>query len=49
MFESLDETIKHDVAIETTRNTRIVKYSVIGVLSIAIFVGLYFALRTLTG
>ena len=47
MFESLDETIKHDVAIETTRSARIVKGMVIGVLSIVLFGGLYFAIRML--
>jgi len=45
MFDSLDETIKHDMAIGETRSKRIVKAAVIAVLSIVLFGGLYFAIR----
>jgi hypothetical protein len=47
MFESLEETIKHDIADVTTRSQRIVKATVIAVLSVVLFGGLYFAIRTL--
>ncbi len=45
MFESLEETIKHDVAVDTTRTGRIVKATIIALLSVVLFGGLYFAIR----
>ena len=47
MFDSLDEQIKHDDAIEISRKERIVKAVTITVLSILLFGGLYFAIRIL--
>ena len=47
MFDSLDEQIKHDDAIEISRKERIVKAVTIAVLSILLFGGLYFAIRML--
>ena len=45
MFESLNETIKHDDAVETSRGERIAKGVAIAILSILFFGGLYFAVR----
>lgn len=47
MFETLDETIRHDDALETSRKERIVKGTIVIVLSILLFGGLYFAVRML--
>lgn len=47
MFDSLDEQIKHDDAVEITRRERIVKAVIVAVLSILLFGGLYFAVRIL--
>jgi len=45
MFDSLDETIRHDDALETSRRERLGKRLVVAVLSILLFGGLYFAIR----
>jgi len=45
MFDSLDEKIKHDDAVETSRNERIAKGLMIAILSVVLFGGLYFAVR----
>ena len=45
MFESLDETIKHDQVKETTRRQRVGVGIMVAVLSILLFGGLYFAVR----
>jgi hypothetical protein len=45
MFDSLDEKIKHDDAVETSRGERIAKGMAIAVLSILLFGGLYWAIR----
>lgn len=47
MFDSLDDKIKHDDAVEVTTRERLVKGVVIAVLSILLFGGLYFAVRML--
>jgi hypothetical protein len=47
MFDSLDEKIKHDDTVETSRGERIAKIVAIAVLSILLFGGLYFAVRML--
>lgn len=47
MFDSLDEKIKHDDAVEISRSERIAKRVVVAVLSILLFGGLYFAVRML--
>ncbi len=47
MFETLDEKIKHDDAVEVSRKERIVKDVAIAVLSVLLFGGLYFAVRLL--
>ena len=45
MFDSLDEQMKHDAAVETTKGERTAKWVVVGALSIALFGALYFAIR----
>jgi hypothetical protein len=45
MFDSLDEKIKHDDAVETSRSERIAKRVVVAILSVLLFGGLYFAVR----
>jgi len=45
MFDSLDEQIKHDDAIEKSRKERIVEWMVVALLSILVFGGLYYAVR----
>lgn len=47
MFESLDEQIKHDDAVEISRRERVVKGVMVAVLSILLFGGLYYAVRML--
>jgi len=47
MFDSLDEKIKQDDAVEVSRKERVVKGVVIAVLSILLFGGLYLAVRLL--
>jgi hypothetical protein len=47
MFDSLDERIKHDGTIESSRKERIVKGVVVAALSILLFGGLYFAVKLL--
>lgn len=47
MFDSLDEKIKHDEAVEVPRRQRVVRDVAIVVLSILLFGGLYFAVRML--
>ncbi len=49
MFESLDEHIKHDEALETTPAQRILRWVAAIVLTIAVLLGLYFAIRLLEG
>jgi hypothetical protein len=45
MFDSLDEQMKHDDALETTPKQRIAKWAAVTVLSILAFGGLYMAVR----
>lgn len=45
MFESLDETMKHDEERETTLRERVTKYLVTAVLAVAIFGGVIFTIR----
>ncbi|HTP35342.1 MAG TPA: hypothetical protein VMJ75_24365 [Candidatus Acidoferrales bacterium] len=47
MFDSLEDKIKHDNTVEISRSERIAKGALIGVLSIVLFGGLYFAIRLL--
>lgn len=45
MFESLDDVIKHDDEVETTKQARYLKWLTILVVSVVIFGGLYLGLR----
>ncbi len=47
MFDNLEDKIRQDDAAEITPRERIVKAVAIGVLSILLFGGLYFAVRML--
>ena len=47
MFDSLDEKIKHDDAVEVSRNERVFRMVLIAALSILLFCGLYYAVRML--
>ncbi len=47
MFDSLEQTIKHDDAMEISRKEQIVKAVVVGVISILLFGGLYLAVKLL--
>jgi hypothetical protein len=49
MFDSLDETMKHDLDATTTRTERIVRWVAVAVVSVLVFGGLYFGVRMLEG
>jgi hypothetical protein len=45
MFDSLDERIKHDDALEISPRERVVKMTLIAFLSVVVFGGLYLAVH----
>ena len=47
MFDSLDETIKHDAVAGNSQAERIIRVTVVTVVSILLFSGLYLAIRML--
>ena len=47
MFDSLEDQIKHDDAVEISRRERIGKAVMVAALSILLFGGLYLAVRML--
>ncbi len=47
MFESLDDRIKQDEMQETTQKERILKWVVVGVVSVVLFTGLYMGVKLL--
>lgn len=47
MFDSLDEKMKQDDAVEVSRKERIIKVATVAILSILLFGGLYYAVRLL--
>lgn len=49
MFDSLDERMKLDDAVATTRRGRYAKYSLIALLSVGAFAALYFSLMMVGG
>ena len=49
MFDSLDEQMKHDDAVGTTKNEKLIKYSAIAITSVFVFGALYFGLMLLEG
>lgn len=44
MFETLDETMKHDDELETSRTERAGKWLVAGVLAVLVFIALWFVI-----
>jgi lipid-A-disaccharide synthase-like uncharacterized protein len=47
MFESLDDQMKHDQQETTTKKEQVVKWALVGVISVLIFGGLYMGVRLL--
>ena len=45
MFDSLADQMKHDEQEVTSNKQRVLQYTVIGVLSVLVFVGLYMGIR----
>lgn len=45
MFDSLDETMKHDDASESTPNERLFKYVAVAVVSVLVFGGIFMAIQ----
>ena len=45
MFDSLADQIRQDEKGQTTQKERVLRYSIIGVLSVLLFSGLYLAVR----
>ncbi|MGA2114567.1 MAG: hypothetical protein ABSH56_07420 [Bryobacteraceae bacterium] len=45
MFDSLAEQMKADERRESTARDRAVQYTVVAILSVALFAGLYFVIR----
>jgi len=45
MFDSLADQMKHDEQEQTTSREKLIRYSVIAVLSVLLFVGLYMGIR----
>ncbi len=45
MFESLDDVIKHDEEVATTKQARLLKWLTIIIVSLILFGGLYLGLR----
>jgi hypothetical protein len=45
MFESLDDTMKHDAQKETTPKERMMRWAMTAIVSVAVVGGLLFAIR----
>ena len=45
MFDSLDEQMKHDDAVETTRAERVFQWVAVAVVSVLVFGGAYMAIQ----
>jgi hypothetical protein len=45
MFDSLEETMKHDADEQSTRTERLIRYAAVAVVSVLVFGGLYFGVR----
>jgi hypothetical protein len=45
MFDSLDETMKHDDSVETSRSEQIFKWAAVAVVSILVFGGIFLAIQ----
>jgi len=47
MFDSLDDTMKHDEEAQTTRGARWLQWLAAAVIAVVVFGGLYFGVRML--
>jgi hypothetical protein len=47
MFDSLDDSIKHDLEHESSAKARMIRYAVITVIALIVIVALYEAVRLL--
>jgi len=47
MFDSLDQQMKHDAQLETTKSEQAIKWIVVATLSVVLFGGLYYGIRLL--
>ena len=47
MFDSLDDQMKHDAALETTTKERVLRWIAVGIVSVVLFGGLYLGVRLL--
>ena len=45
MFDSLDEQMKQDDAVETSKTEKVFKYAAVAVVSVLVFGGLYLAIQ----
>ncbi len=45
MFDSLDEQMKHDEDLETSKRERMIRWVAVGILSMLLFAGLYLGVR----
>ena len=45
MFDSLDETMKHDEEAQSTRSERLFKYAAVAVVSVLVFGGIFLAIQ----
>jgi hypothetical protein len=45
MFDSLDETIKHDDAVQSTQSERMFKWAAITIVSVLVFGGIFMAIQ----
>ena len=45
MFDSLDETMKHDDAVESSQSERMFKYAAVTVVSVLVFGGIFLAIQ----
>ncbi len=49
MFDSLDETIKHDEDVQSTRKERLVRYLIMAAVSVIVFVGAFAGISLMSG
>lgn len=49
MFDSLDEQMKKDEQVATTKSERMIRYAAIAVASVILFGGLYLGLQMMEG
>jgi hypothetical protein len=45
MFDSLDETMKHDDEVESSGSERLFKYAAVAVVSVLVFGGIFLAIQ----